>query len=239
MICSRSWLGPYDLPTFGQTGLAARTDYVVLSPTSVLLFITANKQNGEEGKVCCVRSDDGCKTWALQSFVDGDAETVDEQIMPASLLLPDGSLLVATRCCGDGHGGRSPTRQWIDIYRSKDEGRSFQHIARPIDQASRAHGNPPTLSLLPDGTICMVYGYREQPYGLRYVLSDLLTGGAQWGEEHVLRDDGGCSDLGYVRANGRDDGKVLAAYYYNDDAEGDRYIASTIFTPSGHTGPRL
>jgi hypothetical protein len=49
---------------------------------------------------------------ALQSFVDGDVEPIDEQIMPASLQIPGGPLLVATRCCGDGKGGRSPTRQW-------------------------------------------------------------------------------------------------------------------------------
>ena len=32
-------------------------------------------------------------------------------------------------------------------------------------------GNPPTLSLLPDGGICLTYGYREPPYGLRYLMS--------------------------------------------------------------------
>ena len=138
----RSWLGPFALPSFGQTGLAARTDYVVLGPKSVLLLLSANKSNGREGKVCCVRSDDGCRTWALQSFVDADVEPIDEQIMPASLQIPGGPLLVATRCCGDGKGGRQPTRQWIDIYRSDNEGRSFRHVARPVDQASRAHGEP-------------------------------------------------------------------------------------------------
>jgi hypothetical protein len=87
----RSWLGPFALPSFGQTGLAARTDYVVLGPESILLLLTANKKNGAEGKVCCVRSDDGCRTWALQSFVDGDVEPIDEQIMPASLQIPGGA----------------------------------------------------------------------------------------------------------------------------------------------------
>ena len=70
------------------------------------------------------------------------SEPIDEQIMPASLQIPGGPLLVATRCCGDGKGGRQPTRQWINIYRSDDEGRSFRHVARPVDQASRAHGEP-------------------------------------------------------------------------------------------------
>ena len=42
----------------------------MLSSTSVLLFLTANKTNGREGKVFCVRSDDRCRSWQLQSFVD-------------------------------------------------------------------------------------------------------------------------------------------------------------------------
>lgn len=48
----------------------------------------------------------------------------------------------------------------------------------------------------------------------------------------TLRADGGCTDLGYVRAVAKSDGKVLALYYYNDTADGERYIAATAFTPS-------
>lgn len=36
-------------------------------------------------------------------------------------------------------------------------------------------GNPPTLSLLPGGGICLTYGYREPPYGLRYLVSGKQT----------------------------------------------------------------
>ena len=195
----------------------------------MLLFLTANKANGREGKVFCARSDDACRSWKLQSFVD-DVEPVDEQIMPASLRLPDGSLLVATRCCGDGRGGRHPTRQWTDIYHTVDEGRSFAHISRPIDEASKAHGNPPTLTLLPDQSgIVLAYGHREPPYGIRYKVGSL--DGKQWGSEMVLRSDAGCSDLGYLRTVLRPGGSLLSVYYYNDSPNGDRYIAATNFVP--------
>ena len=36
-------------------------------------------------------------------------------------------------------------------------------------------GNPPTLSLLSGGGICLTYGYREPPYGLRYLVSGEQT----------------------------------------------------------------
>ena len=37
-----------------------------------------------------------------------------------------------------------------------------------------------------------------------------------------MREDGGCTDLGYVRAVAKADGQVLALYYYCDTAEGER-----------------
>ena len=48
----------------------------------------------------------------------------------------------------------------------------------------------------------------------------------------TLRADGGCADLGYVRAVPKSGGQVLALYYYNDTADGERYIAATAFTPA-------
>lgn len=54
-----------------------------------------------------------------------------------------------------------------------------------------------------------------------------------------MREDGGCTDLGYVRAVAKADGQVLALYYYCDTAEGERYIAATAFTPAPTVTPRL
>ena len=52
-----------------------------------------------------------------------------------------------------------------------------------------------------------------------------------WSEAVVLRDDGGSTDLGYVRSVVRPDGKVVAVYYYTDQAGPDRYIGATILDP--------
>jgi hypothetical protein len=56
--------------------------------------------------------------------------------------------------------------------------------------------------------------------------------GNTWGQETVLRDDGGMLDLGYPRTVLRDDGKLLTVYYYNYGADDDRFIAGTLFDPS-------
>ena len=86
----RSWRGPFHLPMFGCTGIAARSDYLVLDEYSALLFLTANKADGHEGKVICARTDDGGRSFQLLAEV-GDEPTAprDFAIMPSSLALPD------------------------------------------------------------------------------------------------------------------------------------------------------
>jgi len=61
---------------------------------------------------------------------------------------------------------------------------------------------------LPDGRLCVAYGYRDFPYGIRMKLSK--DNGKNWGEEIALRTDGGTWDLGYPRMVVRPDGKVLS-----------------------------
>ena len=75
----------------------------------------------------------------------------------------------------------------------------------------------------------MTYGYRDAPYGIRAKLS--IDEGVTWGEEIVLRDDGGNHDIGYPRTVQRPDGVMVTAYYYNDSPNGERYIAATLWEP--------
>ena len=75
----------------------------------------------------------------------------------------------------------------------------------------------------------MIYGYRGDGAGVRYVTS--ANSGRSWGREIILRDDAGNHDVGYPRAIERPDGNVVVVYYHNDVAEGDRYIAATIWKP--------
>src|SRR5438094_986007 len=87
----------------------------------------------------------------------------------------------------------------------------------------RCSTNPASLIRLADGRVCLTYGYRAAPYGLRARLSH--DGGRTWGKEIVLRADGGGRDLGYPRSLQRRDGKIVTVYYFHDEPRGDRYIA--------------
>ena len=61
---------------------------------------------------------------------------------------------------------------------------------------------------------------------------DISTdGGATWGDEIRLRDDGGYWDVGYTRSVERPDGQICTVYYFTDGKLSERYIASTIWDP--------
>jgi hypothetical protein len=210
----KSWQGPYRVPDFGQKGIAARTDYLVDDSSTLTVFLTAAKSNGKEGRVICVRTSDGGQTWKLVSYVTPEPAGADHAIMPSSVRLSPQAILTAVRY-----------RQWIDLYRTDDNGLTWQSAGRPAPGVE----NPPSLVHLKDGRLVLTYGRREAPFGIRARVS--ADEGKTWSPEIVLRSDGGCWDLGYTRSVQRPDGKVVTVYYYNTDCAAERFIAATIWEP--------
>src|SRR5207248_3329161 len=90
-------------------------------------------------------------------------------------------------------------------------------------------GNPASLIRLADERLCLTYGFRAEPFGIRARLS--LDGGRTWENEITIRGNGGGPDLGYPRSVQRADGKVVTVYYFHDQPFSDRYIAATIWEP--------
>ncbi len=215
----KTWEGPYRLPMFGQTGIAARTNYLIDGPQECTLFLTTAKANGHEGRVFSACTKDGGSTFEFASWIGPEPEGF--AIMPASVRITKSRILVAVR-------RREAGKNWIDLYGSEDNGRTWGYVNRPVSNTGYG-GNPPTLTKLFDGRLCLTYGYRDPPYGMRAKLSK--TDGESWGKEIILRDDGGNHDLGYPRTVQRADGRIVTVYYYNDHPEGERYIAATIWKP--------
>ncbi len=122
------------------------------------MFLTVAKSNGKEGRVICVRTRDGAKTWTMEAFVGPEPEGRDYAIMPSSVRLSKGRILTMVRY-----------RKFIDAYVSDDDGRTWQHLNRP---APATGGNPPSLVRLEDGRLALTYGYRLKPYGICARLSD-------------------------------------------------------------------
>jgi hypothetical protein len=152
-------------------------------------------------------------------------------IMPAHALLSDGRLLVAVRCQAKGAGGES--RNWIDLYRSSDEGQSWAYLTRPVPDTGRG-GNPPTLTRLQDGRLCLTSGYRDPPYRMEARFSS--DDGQTWSAPRTLNRGAGNHDIGYPRTVQRPDGQMVTAYYWNDAPEGERYIVATIWDPAADAG---
>ncbi len=220
----RSWQGPYSLPMFDQEGIAARTDYLVSGPKECMLFLTASTQSEQGSRVLCAETIDGGQTFEFVSWVTAKPDT-GHSIMPASVRLGETRLLTATR---ERRATDEGPQCWIDLHGSDDNGRSWHHVGRPVPDTGTG-GNPPTLTKLRDGRLCITYGYRKPPFGIRAKISD--DNGETWSDDIVLRDDAGSHDIGYPRTIEREDGTVVTTYYFTDEAGGACYIAATLWNP--------
>ncbi|NOS68959.1 MAG: exo-alpha-sialidase [Verrucomicrobia bacterium] len=210
------WAGPFRLPLFNQRGVAARTDYLVNGPRDCMLVLTASKPDGDEGRPFCARTTDGGRTWKFISWINENPDGY--AIMPSTVRLSESELFTAIRC-------RNETRAWIETYRSLDNGRHWKLENTPAPDLGT--GNAPSMIRLKDGRVCLTYGHRAPPFGMRARLSK--DGGRNWELEIMLRNDGGGTDIGYPRTVQRLDGKIVTIYYFHDQPKGDRYIAATIW----------
>lgn len=213
-----TWQGPFKLPLFGQPGILARTDYIVNGPSDCMLFTAASKKNGKEGRVICVRTTDGGKTWNFVSNIG--PEPKGYAIMPSTVRLSKTDILCTTRV-------REGDSSWIDAWISHDDGKSWEFLNKPVEDTGE--GNPPAMIRLKDGRLCMTYGYRKEPFSMQAKLSK--DDGKSWSEPIMLRPDGAGRDIGYPRTVQRADGKVVTIYYFTSMDDPDRSIEATIWDP--------
>jgi hypothetical protein len=218
---ARTWSGPFEFPALGTKGIAARTAYLVLGPREALVFLTAAKENGREGRPFCAHTADGGLSWSRRGWVG--EEPPGFSIMPSAVRLPDGRILCAVRVRLD------EKTDWIDLYASGDEGASWRELARPVQSTGGKSGNPPSLTRLPDGRLVLTWGHRGEPYSIRAAHSD--DEGRSWSEAKTLRGAGGAWDLGYTRDSLRPDGKLVTLYYWSPAPFAEREIHATIWDP--------
>jgi hypothetical protein len=213
-----TWKGPFGLPLMGQKGVMARTDMIVNGPHDCHLILTASKANLLEGRVFCARTTDGGLTWNFLGYIG--PEPKGYSIMPSTVRTGPNDLVTTIRRL-------DKPQSWIDAYASHDDGKSWWFLTTA--EPDTGEGNPPSLLRLADGRLCLITGIRRPPYRIQARLSS--DQGKTWSDPIVLRNDGGAADVGYVRSIIRSDGKIVAAYYYNDKSGPDRYLAATIWAP--------
>ena len=213
-----NWKGPFALPLFGFKGVMGRTDYLVNGPKEAMLFLTASKENGKEGRPFAARTTDGGLSWRLVGTIG--PEPSGYAIMPSTVRISPTDLVTTIRWA-------EPPKSGIDAYDSHDDGKTWAKVSTPEPDAGE--GNPPSLLKLADGRLALVYGYRAVPFGIRARFSK--DNGLTWSAPFSLRDDGGGRDLGYPRSVIRPDGKIVSVYYYHDTRNSPRYLAATLWEP--------
>ena len=228
----KTWIGDYDLPDVGNK-LTSRTDYLVNSSDDCHFFLSAKEkrvQAGIQDRAFCARTTNGGESIEFVSWMTDDLEI--RSVMPSTVRLSDTHLASALRRRHDTKqdDGTRLSQNWIEICHSTDNGASWSFLSKAADTDGGAgrNGNPPSMVRLADGRLCVTYGYRGEPYGIRAKLSE--DNGKSWGDEIHLRDDGRNWDMGYTRTIQRADGKLVTLYYWTTAKNPEQHIAATIWT---------
>ena len=210
--------------------MTARTDYIVNGRNDCMFFLSAKEERVEAGlqdRAFCARTTDGGKAISFISWMTHEPISV-RSVMPSTVRVSGNQLISAMRRRHDVHRSDAPdiSENWLDVYSSNDNGGSWEFLSKVADTGGK-NGNPPSMVRLEDGRLCVTYGYRGTPYGIRAKIS--CDNGKTWGEEIILRQDGRNWDFGYTRTVQRSDGKLVTIYYYSTDENPEQYIAATIW----------
>ncbi len=229
----KTWQGPCEFPDFGTQKLTSRTDYLVGGDNDALIFISAEEPRAQSklaDRAFCVRAIDGGKSFQFLSWISDSI--IVRSVMPSTVRLSENHLVTAMRRRHDKPFPDKPAfvRNWIDVHRSLDDGRSWQYLGEVAETDMGKHnGNPPSMVRLKDGRLCVTYGYRAVPYGIRAKIS--ADDGKTWSREINLRDDARTWDIGYTRSVQRSDGKIVTIYYYTSPTHIEQHIEASIWDP--------
>lgn len=136
---------------------------------------------------------------------------------PHAIQLPDGRILCHMRSEGAVPFGTYQTS-------SSDGGKTW---TTPEQLLPARGGAPAHLLMHSSGVLISAYGYREQPYGVRVMLS--RDGGATWQKDLPLY-TGVSPDLGYPCTVELTDGSLLTVFYAKDEPDGPAVIKQQRWT---------
>ncbi len=136
---------------------------------------------------------------------------------PHAIALADGTILVHIRVQNSEH---------FTIYQSEshDGGMTF---TKPHALLSQKGGAPAHLLELSDGTLISVYGYREEPYGIKMMYS--IDKGKTWSVGHDIYTNDISPDLGYPASVELKNGDILTVFYAKEHEPGPAVIMQTVW----------
>ena len=232
-----NWEGPYSITIEAQGEeigkLTSRTDYLVLGPKKCLVFLSAETgvvEGDYQDRAFCALTEDGGKTFRFMGWMTLDTEK--RSVMPSTVRIGENHLVSVIRRKHEERFGERPSRvkNWIEAAESTDNGKTWVNLGKVADtDKGERNGNPPAMVRLPDGRLCVAYGYREYPFGIRMKVS--RDNGKTWGRENVIRADGATWDMGYCRMVITTDKKLVVMYYFTSEDKYEQHIAVSIIDP--------
>ena len=228
--CGKTW-DRYDYLVPGVRHIMAFPRSIKLLNGTILIPVGSNTED-HDTQAFVWRSGDHGQTFQLLPM--GPNPCTQET---AFLEYSPGHILALTRA--------EPAPGYLLEMRSDDGGRSWSW---PMETEIWAPHSPPHLLKLRDGRILCSYGYRENPMGIRAVISH--DNGSSWAidDTYVLREDGGypaetgmgrdavdrggrpMSDVGYPQSVQLLDDSILTAYYITLE-DGVSHAACTKWNP--------
>lgn len=150
----------------------------------------------------------------------GTIEDVDEKLLscePHAIELPDGRIIVHIRI---------ERENYFTTYQSEsfDGGHTFTfpHAVLPKHGGAPAH-----LLYHSSGLLLSVYGYRDEPYGIRFMASKDLGETWETGMEVAVGYPSG--DLGYPASVELPNSDILTVYYAHENAEAPATIMQVVW----------
>ena len=225
-----TWNGPYFLGDINNheelknMNITARTDYIVTGEKEMLIFISAVPKDGILNRIACIKTEDGGMNFKFVAWItppDDKGSTIMSSTVQVS---KDKYILAYRKIYPDLNNKKGNT---IEIVVSEDGCNSWKFLSTV--KIMEFHSNPPALLKLTDGRLVCIYGDRYNgAISGKYSVDE----GATWGKEFVIRKDfkdmDSTFDFGYPRLVQRNDGKLVAIYYWATLENPQQHIAVSI-----------
>ena len=235
----QSWAGPFKLNIqgrpFDDDSIESHTCYLVMGKKEGYFFFGV-EPDGAEDRFYCSKTTDGGKSFQFVGWISPsieDAPKYERWAVYSAVEVEKGHLVAALRRKINKRSGKIKRLNWIDVYESKDAGRTWKFLSKVADTDvvnSDFNGNPPSVIKLQDGRLAVTYGFRGRPTAMCAKLSN--DNGRTWSEPIILRRGSRNWDFGYSRSLQRADSKVITVYYWATPEHRNQYIAATIWDPS-------
>jgi hypothetical protein len=235
----KSWAGPFELNIkgrpFDDDHIESHTCYLPTGDKEGYFFFGV-EPDGAEDRFYCAKTTDGGKSFQFLGWISPsieDAPKYERWAVYSAVEVSKGHLIAALRRKIDKRGGKVERLNWIDVYQSKDAGKTWSFLGKIADTDvvnSDFNGNPPSVIKLKDGRLAVTYGFRGRPTAMCAKLSK--DNGKTWGDVVILRRGSRNWDFGYSRSLQKPDGRVITVYYWATPEHRNQYLTATIWDPA-------